>query len=70
MPADPRLGAGLGVLLLATALAVGAPLVATHDPVAQPDVVATRYSPRSRGTDSGRSISSAPIGWGGTSGAG
>ena len=45
MRADRRAWAGLVVLGLMAALALGAPLVAGHDPAAQGNVVATRFAP-------------------------
>ncbi len=45
MPADLRFRLGLGGLLLAVGLAAAAPLVSRHDPVAQGNVVATRFTP-------------------------
>ena len=45
MRADRRAWAGLLVLGVMAALALGAPLVAGHDPAAQSNVVATRFAP-------------------------
>jgi len=45
MPTDRRLHAGAALLLALGLLAVLAPLVAGHDPLAQADVVRTRFIP-------------------------
>jgi ABC-type dipeptide/oligopeptide/nickel transport system permease subunit len=42
---DPRAAGGMAILILACAIALLAPLVATHDPAATGDVVATRFLP-------------------------
>jgi len=42
---DPRAVGGMAILVLACAIALLAPLVATHDPAATGDVVATRFLP-------------------------
>lgn len=41
---DGRAVAGLAILTLLTVAAIAAPLLAGHDPLAQPDVVATRFT--------------------------
>ncbi len=41
---DGRALAGLAILTLLTVAAIAAPLLAGHDPLAQPDVVATRFT--------------------------
>jgi peptide/nickel transport system permease protein len=43
--ADPRARLGLATLMLVSILALGAPVIARFDPAAQPDVVATRFTP-------------------------
>jgi peptide/nickel transport system permease protein len=42
---DPRERLGLALLVLLALVALGAPLLAGFDPIAQPDVVATRFTP-------------------------
>ncbi len=42
---DGRALAGLTILALLAVAAIAAPLLAGHDPLAQPDVVATRFTP-------------------------
>ncbi len=44
MPADPRARLGLVLLLVMALLALGAPLVTGYDPIAQTDVVRTRFA--------------------------
>lgn len=44
MPADPRARLGLALLLVMALLALGAPLVTGYDPIAQTDVVRTRFA--------------------------
>jgi peptide/nickel transport system permease protein len=45
LPRDPRAAAGIVILLLACTVALLAPVVATEEPAATGDVVATRFRP-------------------------